>query len=376
MEAVRIDPVDIQVDAEFEAAMFPLVAEEYAQLEANILAEGCLDPVKVWRGILVDGHNRFKICTEHGLPFSSVDLMLADRDAVLDWIDKNQLGRRNLTPDQMRMIRGRRYNREKAARGGDQKSPESKAQIDTSISTAERHAKDAGVSPATIKRDAAAVAAIEPSPELTKAVQSGTLPLSVAVQAAALPTETITEILASPEPVIAARAHVANNSGNNEWYTPAPYIEAAREVMGSIDTDPASSEIANQTVKAATFYTAETNGLRNHWTGNVWMNPPYAQPLMAEFAEAVTMAYASEEITQAIVLVNNATETGWFQRMMEEAAAICFPKSRIRFIDPNGNPSGAPLQGQAILYFGENFIEFGHVFGQFGKVVWLCEFPR
>jgi ParB family chromosome partitioning protein len=169
--------------------------------------------------------------------------------------------------------------------------------------------------------------------------------------------------------------HVSNNSGNNEWYTPAQFIEAAREVMGTIDTDPASSEIANRTVGAAIFYTAETNGLEQEWNGNVWMNPPYAQPLISEFAEAVTAKYSSGEINQAIVLVNNATETAFFQRMMEEASAVCFPRSRIQFIDPDGNPSGAPLQGQAILYFGEDFIEFGRVFGQFGKVVWLCEFP-
>jgi len=52
----------------------------------------------------------------------------------------------------------------------------------------------------------------------------------------------------------AVRAHVANNSGNNEWYTPAKYIDLAREVMGGIDCDPATSEIANQTVKAETFF--------------------------------------------------------------------------------------------------------------------------
>jgi ParB family chromosome partitioning protein len=159
--------------------------------------------------------------------------------------------------------------------------------------------------------------------------------------------------------------HVAQNSGENEWYTPPNFIASARAVMGGIDTDPASSEIANQTVKAKRFYTKEDDGLRQAWKGNVWMNPPYAQPLISNFAEAVAYKYSVGEFKQAIVLVNNATETQWFQRMAGVASAICFPKSRVRFLDPQGNP-GAPLQGQAILYFGKNPAKFAEEFNHYG----------
>lgn len=168
---------------------------------------------------------------------------------------------------------------------------------------------------------------------------------------------------------LANRAHVANNSGNNEWYTPSKYIESARIVMGNIDVDPASSRIANATVRADTFYTAEDNGLSHDWNGRVWMNPPYAQPLISEFCSRLVAQYIDEIITQACVLVNNATETGWFQEMLREARAVCFPKGRVRFIDPEGNPSGAPLQGQAVLYFGENVEAFESEFSQFGTVL-------
>jgi len=361
------------IKPEFQAAMFPLSPEEKRQLEENIVAFGCLDPIKEWVGCIVDGHNRFEICTRLGIEFKTVPLHneLNTVEEVLDWIDKNQLGRRNLTPDQMRMVRGRRYNREKKAVGQHTGNQHVERDQNDPIPerTAERHAKEAGVSPATIKRDAAAVAAIEPHPELTQAVQSGALPLSVAVQAAELPPEAIGEVLASEDPTKAVKVHVANNSGNMEWYTPHKYIEAARLAMGSIDTDPASCEFANQTVRATTYYTAETNGLDKVWTGNVWLNPPYCQPLISEFAESVTFRFSEGEIEQAIVLVNNATETAFFQRMLEEASAICFPRTRIRYINQDGPLALTPLQGQAFIYFGEEWMRFKENFSQFGKVV-------
>jgi ParB family chromosome partitioning protein len=159
--------------------------------------------------------------------------------------------------------------------------------------------------------------------------------------------------------------HVGHNTGENEWYTPPQFIESARVVMGSIDLDPASSEIANRTVKAVKHYSKEDNGLDQQWHGNVWMNPPYAQPLMSQFAEAVASKHESGEIAQAIVLVNNATETQWWQRMASCSSAVCFPKTRIRFLDPDGNP-GAPLQGQSILYFGESKTVFVEEFSKYG----------
>ena len=184
-------------------------------------------------------------------------------------------------------------------------------------------------------------------------------------------SDNIIDVAANDTPIgkRVLRAHVANNSGNNEWYTPADYIALAREVMGGIDTDPATSEIANRTVQASQIFTAEDNGLTKRWSGRVWCNPPYSQPLISEFAEAIASKYESGEIEQACVLVNNGTETRWFQRMLSTASAVCFPRSRIRFIDPDGNPSGAPLQGQAVLYMGDNRQTFAAIFAQKGAVL-------
>lgn len=161
-------------------------------------------------------------------------------------------------------------------------------------------------------------------------------------------------------------AHVSNNSGDNEWYTPKEYLDAVKSVMGSIDVDPASSQIANTIVQAATYYTVADDGRNKDWTGNVFMNPPYAHPLIDEFTNKLISEIQSGNTKQAIVLVNNATETKWFQSLANKAAAVCFPQSRLRFWSPE--KVSAPLQGQAFLYFGNDIKAFRSEFGKYGFV--------
>jgi ParB family chromosome partitioning protein len=148
-------------------------------------------------------------------------------------------------------------------------------------------------------------------------------------------------------------AHVSHNSGENEWYTPNEIIKSVYGVMGKIDLDPASCETANKVVQACKFYTKEDNGLHQEWFGRIFLNPPYSQPLIRQFSDKLCEVIDASEIKEAIVLVNNATETTWFQNMAQRASAICFVNKRIKFLNLEGR-SGAPLQGQSILYFGEN----------------------
>ena len=340
--------MQLKIDPEFRSLIPPLSAEEMAQLEANIVRDGCRDSLVVWKGVLLDGHNRYSICTKHGLVFGTVDIALSDRSAAIEWIIRNQFGRRNL-PAYVRgelalrleaEISGRAKSKEKIRKTTCQKSDKSSA---PPIDTKRELAAIAGVSHDTIakikKLDKVA------TPQMKEKLRSGQISVHEAYKSVTV--------------------HVGHNSGENEWYTPPEFIESARKVMGIIDVDPASSEIANKTVKAKKFFTKDDDGLKQKWKGNVWMNPPYAQPLMSHFAEAITYKFQNGEIEQAIVLVNNATETQWWQRMAGAASVVCFPKSRVRFLDPNGNP-GAPLQGQSILYFGKNGKQFVAEFKKYG----------
>jgi N6-adenosine-specific RNA methylase IME4 len=95
---------DLKVDPEFEALIPPLSPGEFAQLEENILRDGCLHPLCVWDNSLVDGHNRHEICTAHSLPFDITPVSFESRDHAKAWICEQQLGRRNLTDDQRAIV--------------------------------------------------------------------------------------------------------------------------------------------------------------------------------------------------------------------------------------------------------------------------------
>ena len=125
-----MNPV-LTIDPEFEAKCPPLTDDELSQLEENILEEGLvLMPLIVWNDTIVDGHNRYRIAQAHpGIRFRTHEKQFNNRYEALSWICKNQLGRRNLTPQQKKYLIGERYDAEKKAHGGDRKSGQIKSTV-------------------------------------------------------------------------------------------------------------------------------------------------------------------------------------------------------------------------------------------------------
>ena len=140
--------INLKIDPEFQSQIPPLTDDEFKQLEENILKEGKLiSPLIVWNNILVDGHNRYAILQKHPeIYFSTMPLPFESREEVLAWICKNQLGRRNLTPEQKKFLIGKQYSVEHRKPGGNgnnqhtaaakKTAPEELCQFDTIPPTA------------------------------------------------------------------------------------------------------------------------------------------------------------------------------------------------------------------------------------------------
>lgn len=110
----------LKIDPEFQSKIPPLQFEEEQQLEQNIIDEGrLLNPIITWNGYILDGHTRYRILKKHGfIKFEVEEIQLANKYEALAWICKNQLGRRNLSPERKKFLLGKEYESTKLAVGG------------------------------------------------------------------------------------------------------------------------------------------------------------------------------------------------------------------------------------------------------------------
>ena len=177
---------DIILDDEFRIYLPKLDKVTYEGLERKLLEQGARDPLVLWNGILIDGYNRFKICTEHDIPFTTVSLEFDSREDVLDWIIENQLERRNLTPLEFSHYRGMLFNSKKRVQGTNNryadksKNPQNEGKLGRSA-TAREIGDRFKVSKATIERDGrmaeAIIAIAEVSLDAKQKVLSGEVPI-------------------------------------------------------------------------------------------------------------------------------------------------------------------------------------------------------
>ena len=172
---------EIIIDEQFKYLLPKLEEEIYRGLEASILGYGCLYPLVLWNGILIDGYNRYKICTEHDIPFDTIDMEFGTREEVVIWIIRNQIERRNLTPIQLSYFRGLHYNADKMIQGSNnqhvQESEKAQNEPFHLGSTATRLGEQYNVSRNTIKRDKKLADALTKigkiSPEAKRKILSG-----------------------------------------------------------------------------------------------------------------------------------------------------------------------------------------------------------
>jgi len=333
---------------------------ELAALADSIKAGGLRLPIVLAKdGSILDGRNRAEACRRAGVEPAMVTY---DGDDFVGEVIRLNLQRRHLNTSQRAMIAARL-----ATLGDGQR----KDRVGSQICEPKTQAEAAALLSVSKRSVETARKAIETAPpEVIAAVDAGEVTITSAVAAAKAPDEKRAEVLGEQakkkkktddaDAGGGPPAHVAQATGENEWYTPPKILDAVRLAMGGIDLDPASCAKANETVRATRFYSIADDGLTQEWGGRVFLNPPYERGLIDRFIARVVDERRSNRSTAACVLVNNATESGWFQEMLWAGWSVCFIRGRVRFIDKGGAASGAPLQGQVLLYNGPDPQNFPH----------------
>lgn len=169
------------------------------------------------------------------------------------------------------------------------------------------------------------------------------------------------------EPNITLKTLTSHNS--DEHNTPSYLIKAAREVLGTIDLDPMSNKLANETVRATTIYTKEDNGLDKEWFGNIWLNPPFSLAKLA--IPKIINSYEKGDVTQAVLLVKSDVSTQKYKLLYPYS--FCELDKRVRFVDNTPRPyktnipQGSPFP-VVLFYLGQNFYKWNQVMSRLGKV--------
>lgn len=335
-----------KISEQFRGLIPPLTPEEYQNLKQSLLNEGCRDALVVWGDTILDGHNRFEICTENNIPFSTVGMAFDNDNEAKMWIIKNQFARRNLTPYQRSTLalemEGVFREQAKERQGIRVDIQEICPESYETGQTRDELGKIAGVSGKTIDK--------------VKRIEEGA-------------TEEQKEKLRRGE-VSINRVHrelhtmgVMGSSDSPEWYTPNKIVELTLQLFGGkIDTDPCSNSKASPAIPAELLYTQEDNGLLMPWRGRVYMNPPYGSEVEV-WIRALTDKYKTGEISEAIVLVPGRIDTGWFQPLYDYL--MCNIRGRLRFLNA---PHSAPFPS-VVVYLGENLRGFVEIFGELGPVM-------
>lgn len=184
----------LRIDPEFQSKIPPLTDDEFKQLEENILeAREVYEPITVWNGVIVDGHNRYRIvCAHPEIKWSTREVTFSDKWAAFDWMFKNQLGRRNLTEGQKDYLIGKRYEMQKKSQGGTGANQHTKEQSGQNVQSATRREQrdgtagkigaEYGITSRTVRRNEQFAKGIdsirETSPDMADEILTGKSPVA------------------------------------------------------------------------------------------------------------------------------------------------------------------------------------------------------
>jgi len=155
---------------------------------------------------------------------------------------------------------------------------------------------------------------------------------------------------------------VLTSSKSDEHNTPEFLATATRMIMGGIDLDPMSNEVANKTIRAYQIYTKADDGLHHDWHGRIWLNPPFS--LADEAVKKLIAEYESGQVFEAILLLKSAPDTKRHQSLFPYP--FCDLNGRIKF-EAEGNKQSAPF-ATVLFYFGSNFLRFRQIMSDYGRV--------
>jgi transcriptional regulator with XRE-family HTH domain len=261
-QQVQGHELNITINDELRTYVDPLTPAEHEALERSLLVEGCREALILWRDVLIDGHNRHAICTQHGIPFRTVqnDSFESIEDVKL-WMIDNQLARRSVT-DFQRGLMALRKKEILAARAVQKTDTELQTEADQAApftppwNTREEVARAARVSPNTISQIERIQKAA--APELVEAVRSGAISVSAAASVASLPKEAQVAAVAGGRKELqqAARQAREQKSGARpkkekevEPESPEEKIKALRAQIGELKDRVATLMTENEVLK-------------------------------------------------------------------------------------------------------------------------------
>lgn len=345
---------------------------EIADLVHAIRESGLRRPIVLHEGKVLDGLGRLRALAR--VPEVEARFEVFDGGDPIRFVLDENIARRHLTREQRALAAAQLAEHIAPSRTGDGDGEVSVPPIGgkRTPSPSERALDEAAQRMGTSRRSAERAKKVtrDGVPELSLAVAQSELSIGKAAEIASLPPEEQRRAIEKAKALRRQKnARQAQHSSESvEHYTPENILEAAREVLGGIDLDPASCEEANARVKAVRFFDQEDDGLSREWLGTIWLNPPFGKLKDADGKERSSQGVWSRKlrdevesgrIEAAIFLCNAAVGNLWFWQMME-TQPVCFTR-RIRFHEPGGAIQTQPTNSNALIYFGPNEAFFAAV---------------